>query len=174
MWFVEWFLLPFILNFPKVSQNFRFRPKALALWRLDWVCVCTWFNMSCVNSDQFIAVIIKHGVVNHNTNICSLWINKTFARKATFIGQGKCKLKSERKSKCINVFNCAPFSGADPVFVVEGDATLDRVADPIYFIHFLKNPMKSKKFWSVGGVLLRSATLFCWKRKQWPDCVDFT
>ena len=42
-------------------------------------------------------------------------------------------------------------SGADPALVTGGGAnSLDEATDPIYFIDFLKNPMKSKKFWSVG------------------------
>ena len=41
-------------------------------------------------------------------------------------------------------------SGADPGLVVGGGANpLEGDTDPIYFIHFLINPMKLKKFWSV-------------------------
>ena len=64
----------------------------------------------------------------------------------------------------MQTFNNAT-SGADPALVVGGGAnSLDRGADPIYFINFLKNPMKLKKFWSVeggcapGAPPLRSAT----------------
>ena len=43
-------------------------------------------------------------------------------------------------------------AGADPGPVLGGGANpLDGGANPIYFILFLKNPMKLKKFWSVGG-----------------------
>ena len=55
-------------------------------------------------------------------------------------------------------------SGEVPGLVVEGGANpLDGGTDPIYLIHFLKNSMKLKKFWFVGGVRqerspLRSAT----------------
>ena len=46
----------------------------------------------------------------------------------------------------------SPSSGADPALVIGGGTnSLDGGADPIYFINFLKNPMKLKKFWSVGG-----------------------
>ena len=42
-------------------------------------------------------------------------------------------------------------SGADPGLIVGGDANPLRGRQPNIFIHFLKNPMKLKKFWSVGG-----------------------
>ena len=47
------------------------------------------------------------------------------------------------------------FTGADPALVIGGGTnSLGRHADPIYFIDFLKNPMKLKKFWSIGGHML--------------------
>ena len=54
--------------------------------------------------------------------------------------------------------------GADPGLDVGGGANLlGGGADPIYLIYFMKNPMKLKIFWSVGGRAgsappLRSAT----------------
>ena len=36
-------------------------------------------------------------------------------------------------------------AGANPVLVMGGGA------DPIYFINFLKTPMKLKKIWSMAG-----------------------
>ena len=49
-------------------------------------------------------------------------------------------------------------TGADPGPVVGGDANpLDGGTNPIYFILFLKKPMKLKKFWSVGGKRAGSA-----------------
>ena len=43
-------------------------------------------------------------------------------------------------------------AGADPALVRGGGAnSLDGSTDPIYFIDFLKNPTKLKKFWSMGG-----------------------
>ena len=41
--------------------------------------------------------------------------------------------------------------GADPEHVVEGGAIILGGRRPNIFIHFLKNPMKLKKFWSGGG-----------------------
>ena len=43
-------------------------------------------------------------------------------------------------------------AGADPGLVIGGGANpLGGGADPVYLIYFVKNPMKLKKFWAVGG-----------------------
>ena len=55
----------------------------------------------------------------------------------------------------ITTFLSHPFlteSGADPELVVGGGANLfGGGRRPNILIHFLKNPMKLKKFWFVGG-----------------------